>query len=73
MTDDEAMERQRLEIRAKQLADDPDADSDDSEAAYVPSLIARGSPDLKIKPVKITKKVRVKKKKAISNKKKPPR
>lgn len=68
------MEKQKQEQRASQKGDDPDADSDDSDMGfYMPSIISKGgSSPPKSKPVKITKKIRIKKKKIISGKK-PPR
>lgn len=70
VTDEEAMEKQKKELKDSQKADDPDADSDDSDMGfYMPSIISK---DPKPKPQKITKKIRVKKKKVTSGKK-PPR
>ena len=63
ITDEEAMEKQRKDLKASQKDDDPDADSDDSDMGfYMPSIISKdkGSPP-KPKPQKITKKIRVKK------------
>ena len=74
VTDEEAMEKQRKELKASQKDDDPDADSDDSDMGfYMPSIISKdkGSPP-KPKPQKISKTIRVKKKK-VSTGKKPPR
>ena len=72
VTDEEAMEKQKQELRASQKGDDPDADSDDSDMGfYMPSIIKDKSPP-KAKPQKITKKIRVKKHKPTSGKK-PPR
>ena len=63
VTDEEAMEKQKQDLKVSQKADDPDADSDDSDMGfYMPSIISKGgnSPP-KPKPQKITKKIRVKK------------
>ena len=81
VTDDEAMDKQKADERAKRLAEDPDADSDDSDIPfYVPSAMGRSnsrdSPPTKLpeKGKKITKKIRVKKHKPTpSSLKKPPR
>lgn len=75
VTDEEATEKQKQDIRSQREADgeDPD-DSDDSVGFYMPSIIAKTSSPGKSKPKaeKVTKKVRTKKKKTTSNKK-PPR
>lgn len=78
VTDEEAMEKQKQDLK-KEKGDDDDGDSDDSDMGfYMPSIIAKtgSSPSKKdsSKPKleKITKTIRVKKKKP-STSKKPPR
>ena len=73
------MEKQKADLK-KERGDDDDEDSDDSDMGfYMPSIIAKtgsspGKKDSGSKPKleKITKKIRIKKKKPSSNKK-PPR
>ena len=69
VTDEEAMELQRKELKRSQGLDE----SDDSDfGGYMPSILNKGDSSEKKKPTKITKKVRTKKKKTSSTKK-PPR
>mmetsp|Transcript_73 Transcript_73/g.138 ORF Transcript_73/g.138 Transcript_73/m.138 type:complete len:100 (+) Transcript_73:1606-1905(+) len=72
ITDDEAMEKQRQELRKNSGGED--GDTDDSDIGfYMPSILAKnGETPPQAKPTKITKKVKTKKKKTTSNKK-PPR
>ena len=79
VTDEEAMEKQKADLK-KERGDDEDEDSDDSDMGfYMPSIIAKtgSSPTKKdsgskSKLEKITKTIRIKKKKPSSSKK-PPR
>ena len=73
VTDDEAMEKQKQQLKAQRRLQDPDYDSDDDSdmGGYIPSALRSDTPT-KPKPPKITKKVRTRKKKTISAKK-PPR
>lgn len=74
VTDEEAMEKQRQEIRSQREADGEDPDETDDSIGYMPSLLQKSGSAQKSKPKlqKITKKVTVKKKKPTSTKK-PPR
>ena len=68
VTDEEAMAQQKKDLGL----DDEDDDSDESMGGYMPSMLGGSSTPAKQKPKKITKKIRVKKKKTVSGKK-PPR